>query len=208
MNYQEWTLPISLNNGTVKLFQKGLFVVVEADFGLMVQYDWNEYLAITVPGAFSGSVCGLCGNFNHKDQDDLTTPGGSVAGSVEALGASWRVPSATDDVFCRDGCGDRCANFPLSEVQKLEYVILCKTLAEDIPQYAGCQPDKVNASVFESSCMLSLASGEDENTYLCNTLQGYAEFCQMFGSKGSNWRTATQCCECSVCHTKQVLLLT
>ncbi|XP_029023842.1 IgGFc-binding protein-like [Betta splendens] len=186
VNYQDWALPINLNNGLVTLYQRGLFVVVETDFGLTVKYDWNQFLAIMVPGSFSGSVCGLCGNFNNKAADDLT-------GSVEALGASWRVPSAADDAFCRDGCGGQCADCPLSEVQQLEYLILCKTIPQDIPQYAGCQPGGINATLIQNNCMLDLCSGENENTYLCNTLQGYAELCQMSGSKGSNWRTATQC---------------
>lgn len=85
MNYQQWTLPIKLNNGQVNIFQKGLLVVIQTDFGLTMQYDWNEYLTVTLPGSFAGSVCGLCGNFNNKKEDDLTTPSGSVASSGAAL---------------------------------------------------------------------------------------------------------------------------
>lgn len=199
VNYQEWNLPINLNNGMVKLSQKGLFVVVETDFGLRVQYDWNEYLAITVPGSFAGSVCGLCGNFNNKNEDDLTTPSGSVASSVAALGESWRVPGATDDAFCKDECEGQCENCPLGEIQKLEYLIFCKALILDIPQYSGCQPT-INATILQSNCMLDLCRGEDVNTYLCNTLQGYAEICQMSGYTVPNWRTPTQCREYSILH--------
>lgn len=196
MNYQRWNLPISLKNGTLKIFQKGLFVVVETDFGLIVQYDWNEYLSVTVPGGFAGSLCGLCGNFNNKKEDDLTTPSGSVASSVAVLGESWRVPSATDDAHCKDECGGQCENCPLSEVQKLEKLIFCNALIQDIPQYIGCQPN-IDPTVFQSNCMLDLCRGEDVNTYLCNTLQGYAEICQMSGFKVPNWRTPTQCREYS-----------
>ncbi|XP_070702956.1 IgGFc-binding protein-like [Pempheris klunzingeri] len=85
MNYTLWNLPIDLGNGKVKLSQSGLSVIVETDFGLTVQYDWKETIVITVPGSFSGKICGLCGNFNSKKEDDLVTPTGSHTSSVAAL---------------------------------------------------------------------------------------------------------------------------
>lgn len=194
VNYQQWNLPVNLNNGKVKLSQKGLSVVIETDFGLIVQYDWNEYLAVTVPGGFAGSVCGLCGNFNNKKEDDLMTPSGSVAGSVAALGKSWKVPGATDDAHCQDECVGQCGNCPLSEVQKLEKQIFCKALIKNFAELLGCQPE-IDSSVFENNCMLHLCRGEAVNTYLCNTLQGFADICQRSGAKVPNWRTPTQCRE-------------
>ncbi|XP_040909680.1 IgGFc-binding protein-like [Toxotes jaculatrix] len=192
VNYQQWSLPIILNDGNVKLFQRGLFAIVETNFGLTVQYDWNQYLAITVPGSFAGSVCGLCGNFNSKKDDDLMTPSGSVASSVAALGESWKVLGAPDDTYCKDECGGQCEKCPLSEVEKLEKQIFCSTLIQDIVELAGCQPD-IDSTVFQSNCMLDLCRGEAVNTYLCNTLQGYADICQRSGAKVPNWRTSTQC---------------
>lgn len=167
---------------------------MEADFGLTVQYDWKEYLTITVPGTFAGSVCGLCGNFNSLKEDDLTTPNGSVASSVAALGASWRVPSATDDAYCTDECGGQCENCLLDEVQKLENLIFCNTLIQDIGQYAGCQPN-IDSTALQSNCMLDLCRGETVDTYLCNSLQGFADVCQRSGAQVPNWRTATRCRE-------------
>ncbi|XP_031722449.1 IgGFc-binding protein-like [Anarrhichthys ocellatus] len=191
VNYQKWNLPINLNNGQVKLFQRGLYVIMETDFGLNLQYDWNEYLAVTVPGSFAGSVCGLCGNFNNKEEDDLTTPSGSVASSVAALGNSWRVPGAADDAGCHDAC-DVCEICPLDEVQKLQKQIFCSALILNFVELLGCQPD-IDSSIFKSNCMLDLCRGETVNTYLCNTLQGFAEICQRSGAKGPNWRTPTEC---------------
>ncbi|KAL7381442.1 hypothetical protein ABVT39_005557 [Epinephelus coioides] len=191
VNYQQWNLPINLNNGQVKLFQKGLYVVMETDFGLAVQYDWNEYLSVTVPGSFAGSMCGLCGNFNSKKDDDLTTPSGSVASSVAALGQSWRVPGS--HTHCQDGCGVPCQHCTLSLEKKLEKQIFCSALIKNFVELLGCQP-VINSNIFESNCMLDLCRGETVNTYLCSTLQGYADICRRSGAKpGANWRTSTQC---------------
>lgn len=194
MNYQQWTLPINLNKGQVQLSQRGLFVVIETDFGLTVQYDWNEYLAVTLPGGFAGSVCGMCGNFNNKKEDDLKTPSGSVAGSLAALGRSWRVPGTTVDAACQDECVGQCGNCTLSEVQKLEEQIFCETLKQDFVELVGCLPE-LDFSVFESNCMLDLCRGENVSLYLCNTLKGFADICQRSGAKVPNWRNSSQCRE-------------
>lgn len=194
MNYQQWALPMNLNNGKVKLYQRGLFVIVETDFGLTVQYDWNEYLAVTVPDSFSGSVCGLCGNFNGKKEDDLMTASGSVTSNVGAMGKSWRVPSAADDAYCRDECGGQCEKCPLSQVEILEKQIFCKALIQNIIELAGCQPD-LNSTVIQSNCMLDLCWGETVNAYLHNTVQGFADICWRSGYQVPDWRTASQSCE-------------
>ncbi|XP_070702064.1 IgGFc-binding protein-like [Pempheris klunzingeri] len=191
VNYQRWTLPINLNNGQVKLFQRGLYVIVETDFGLTVKYDWNQYLVITVPSSYAANMCGLCGNFNNKKEDDLTMPSGSMAGSVAALGKSWRVLGAADDAFCHNGCVGQCENCPVSEVQKLEKQIFCSALIKNFAELLGCQP-QIDGDVFQSSCMLTLCAGETVETYLTNTLQGFADICQRSGVKVPDWRTPTK----------------
>lgn len=194
MNYQQWNLPIDLNDGRVKLFLKGLLVIIETDFGLVVQYNWNQYLYVTVPGRFAGSVCGLCGNFNNKKDDDLRTPSGSVAISAAALEDSWRVPSATDDACYQDECLGQCENCPLSEVQKLENQLFCGALTQNFTELLGCQPE-IDTNVFQSNCMLALCRGQAVNTYLCNSLQGFTNICQRSGVKVPDWRTSTLCRE-------------
>ncbi|KAI4817690.1 hypothetical protein KUCAC02_011073 [Chaenocephalus aceratus] len=191
VNYHKWLLPLNLNNGQVKLSLKGLYVVMETDFGLIVQYDWDQYLVVTLPGSFSGSVCGLCGNFNNKKEDDLTTPSGSEASSMSELGQSWMVPGT--DANCQNGCGDDCASCPLGYVQKLEKHIFCSALIQNYQELLGCLPD-IDSNLLRSNCMLDLCRGETVNTYLCTTLQGFADVCQRAGAKvGSSWRTPTQC---------------
>merc|ERR1712168_912353 len=104
MDYTLWNLPINLDNGKVRLFQSGLSVIMETELGLTVQYDWEQHLVINLPGSFAGKVCGLCGNFNGKAEDDMTTPSGSVASSTVAFGKSWRVPHVAEDAHCSDDC--------------------------------------------------------------------------------------------------------
>ncbi len=195
MNYQEWDLPISWNNGQVKLSQEGLYLIIKTDFGLSVQYDWDNFVTVTVPGSFAGSMCGLCGNFNNKNEDDLTFPNGTVASSVTALGESWRVAGAADDAYCQDECSGQCADScPLSEVEKLEKQIFCNALVYDVDGLAGCHLG-IDTTVFESNCVLNLCRGKVVNTYLCSTIQSFADICQKTGATVPDWRTSTQCRE-------------
>lgn len=40
---------------------------------------------------FTGSLCGLCGNFNSVPRDDMTTKDGQVVLEPQVFGSSWRV---------------------------------------------------------------------------------------------------------------------
>lgn len=178
------------------LAQRGLSVLMETDFGLTVQYDWNQYLVIAVPGSFAGGVCGLCGNFNHKEEDDLTTPGGSVASSVAALGKSWRIPRVADAASCQDDCTDHCENCTatLAEAELVENQILCSFLFHQTDEILKCD-SAMDPVALQSNCMLSLCRGVSLRTYYCNAFQAYAYICQGKGGNAQDWRVPSTCRE-------------
>lgn len=196
MNYTLWNLPINLGNGKVKLSQSGLSVIVETDFGLTVQYDWKEYLLITVPGSFSGKVCGLCGNFNTKKEDDLVTPTGSQTSSVVALGKSWRVPDVPDDAQCRDECSGQCDtcdndSFFDSVADRMFCGLLTRIMDGPL---SDCNA-VIDPKDLHEMCLYDVCMGEGMKNFLCNTLQVYADACQRAGIKIHNWRHIAHCCE-------------
>lgn len=45
----------------------------------------------------SGKTCGLCGNYNDNQNDDFTSPSGSIEVSPNLFGDTWRVKQ-----FCAD----------------------------------------------------------------------------------------------------------
>lgn len=196
MNHTLWNLPISLGNGKVKLSQSGLSIIVKTDFGLTVQYDWKEYLVITVPGSFSGKVCGLCGNFNRKKEDDLVTPNGSQASSIVALGKSWRVPDVPEDAQCRDECSGNCETCDKhSFFDGLKDRIFCGLLTHIMDGPLSDCNTVIDSKVFHEICMYDVCMGEGMKNFLCNTLQVYADACQRAGIKIYDWRHLAHCCE-------------
>ena len=68
------------------MYKTGLSLYVEADFGLILIYNWNNFVTLALPRNFSGATCGICGNFNGNQTDDLAPPTGpDVAASVSLI---------------------------------------------------------------------------------------------------------------------------
>ncbi|KAG7278197.1 hypothetical protein CRUP_002159 [Coryphaenoides rupestris] len=189
-----WNLPITMDNGKVKLSQSGMSVLVETDFGLVVQYDWEQYLTISVSGDFAGKVCGLCGNFNGKHDDDLFTPSGELAGSVQALGKSWRIPGMAEDAYCRDQCVGQCTNCKSdSLMESVTDRLFCGFLSQVMEgPFSACSAI-IAPKVYHDNCMYDVCMGEGKWNFFCNTLQVYSDACQRAGIKIHDWRHIAHC---------------
>ncbi|KAI1901486.1 hypothetical protein AGOR_G00034930 [Albula goreensis] len=193
LDYQDWSLPINLDKGKVTLVNSGLSALLETDFGLTVQYDWEQYLVVTVPGSYAGKVCGLCGNFNGKKDDDMTTPMGSKASNVVALGKSWRVHSAEGDSHCRDECTGKCANCKSSFLGHLGAEFFCSILTVLMKgPFRSCHA-VIDPSIFHDICMYDFCMGDGVRKYLCDSLQVYTDACQRAGIEVYNWRRLARC---------------
>ncbi|CAL8294929.1 unnamed protein product [Merluccius merluccius] len=194
MNYTLWNLPINLDNGKVKLSLIGMSVVVETDFGLVVQYDWKQYLDISISGDFAGKVCGLCGNFNSKQDDDLFTPSGELAGSEQALGKSWRVPGMAEDAYCRDECVGQCKSCKSDSLfESLMGRLFCSFLSNVMDGPLSECSAVIGSKVFHEICMYDVCMGEGKWHFFCNTLQVYSDACQRAGVKVHDWRHIAHC---------------
>lgn len=189
-----WSLPVTMDNGKVRLTQSGLTVVLETDFGLRVQYNWGQYLVVSLPRHFMGRMCGLCGNFNANDKDDLISPAGTLVGSVADLGKSWRVPGVDAGTHCQDGCSARCmmcqtARRPVDMEGAFFCDILTKTFTGPLRECAAVIPPKV----YQENCLSDVCMGKSMKKFLCDTLQVYTDACQQAGFKVLNWRAIADC---------------
>ena len=87
------------------MFRSGAAAVVETSAGISLTFDWRSVVRVTVPSTYQGAVCGLCGNYNTKPQDDMGMRDGQIASDPSKLGESWRVglvPGCTSG--CQAGC--------------------------------------------------------------------------------------------------------
>ncbi|XP_074926783.1 IgGFc-binding protein-like [Chelonoidis abingdonii] len=184
-------LPISLNNGALRLYQSGTSLVLRTDFNLRVSYDWNNQLKITVPKVFSNSLCGLCGNYNGDPSDDFRTPDGDLAPSVAALGKSWAVED--EDQFCWHDCIGGCRPCDPSITKKYKEEALCSliTKVSDGP-FSQCH-SKVDPTVYLDNCVYDLCHNEGYRKALCEALKAYADACQLEGVRIGEWRQLARC---------------
>nr|XP_023968530.1 IgGFc-binding protein-like [Chrysemys picta bellii] len=184
-------LPISLNNGALRLYHSGTSLVLRTDFNLSMSYDWNNHLRITVPRVFSDSLCGLCGNYNGDLSDDFRTPDGDLAPSVTALGKSWAVED--EDQFCWHDCIGGCRPCAPSIARKYKEEASCGLISKvsDGP-FSQCHT-KVDPTVYLENCVYDLCQNDGYRKALCEALKAYADACQLEGVRIGEWRQLARC---------------
>ncbi|XP_075462268.1 IgGFc-binding protein-like isoform X2 [Ascaphus truei] len=186
-------LPISLEDGKVNVSQSGLTVIVETNFGLIVTYEWNWHVVITVPSSYYNTTSGLCGNFNQNPSDDQRSPNGTRITSIVNWAGSWKVYDR--DPFCRDVClvPGECPNCEESKKDQYRGEKYCGLIVKDTNgPFREC-PSKVNPDNFFDSCLYDLCMNDGAKVILCQALEAYASTCMNQGATIYDWRTPSDC---------------
>uniref|UniRef100_A0AAZ1WZ66 VWFD domain-containing protein n=1 Tax=Oreochromis aureus TaxID=47969 RepID=A0AAZ1WZ66_OREAU len=184
--------PFSLSNGTVQVYESGFSVVVSTDFGLMVSYDTNHYVQISVPYTYQNATCGLCGNFNNQPQDDFRTRQGQLVSSDVVFADSWRA-SGDDDPGCGPQCaGLACAGCTAQQTALYSNTDHCGILSSSSGPFAACH-QQLPPQSFVDSCVYDLCVGGGYQPILCQALSVYASQCQQNGIQLQSWRRPGFC---------------
>lgn len=184
-------LPLTLQDGKIKIYYSGSFAVVEADFGLAVKYNWNHHLVINLASKFSGQVCGLCGNYNDNPADDFVTPDGTAVSSGTEMGRSWKA-KRDDGPFCVDDCNDQCPQCSEDLSRAYGTVSYCGLLVKQDGPFRDCH-SWVDPEAYVLNCAFDLCVYQGDQTLFCRALKTYADTCQGAGIKVYDWRGITQC---------------
>ncbi|CAL8305053.1 alpha-tectorin [Gadus morhua] len=184
------TLPVQLQLGAIRVYQSGVAIALETDFGLLVTYDGQHYASISLPSSYFNNTCGLCGNYNDDPADDPVLPDGSLAESVVELGGSWRADDT--DWRCHDGCTQNCSMCdPAIEAFyfRSDY---CGLINKTDGPFRDCRA-VVDPTAFVYSCVYDLCSNRDNITTLCHAIQAYSMACQALGVTIRPWRSRNFC---------------
>ncbi|XP_062384956.1 IgGFc-binding protein-like [Sardina pilchardus] len=193
VNYEVWNLPVTLKTpqGELKMVQSGLSVIFWTDFGLSVQYDWEEYVKITLPTGLMSKVCGMCGNFDGNKNNDLVTQDGTKANSIEEFGKSWMVPDQKGAQYCQNQCTEECEG--CSFLKAIGANLFCGVMTPILDiQFKGCH-SVIEPSVFFDMCKFDHCRGGDMKDYICDMLQVYTDACQRAGVNVPDWRHLAHC---------------
>ncbi|KAK2530935.1 IgGFc-binding protein-like [Columba livia] len=164
----------------------GRFIVVETDFGVIVKYDGNHHLEITLPHSYFSKVHGMCGNFNDNGEDDLSLPNGTLVSATE-FGNSWKVEEDSDagclpDLREDDSPPCTAENRPAIESQ-------CNVLKSD--KFEVCH-NLVKPEDFIESCIYDMCQYDGMKSTLCDIVQVYVDTCRSYGIT-IKWRNSTFC---------------
>ncbi|OCT83948.1 hypothetical protein XELAEV_18022087mg [Xenopus laevis] len=163
----------------------GLYLVIEARNGILLIWDKSTTILIKASPAYKGTVCGLCGNFDDKSNNDFTTSHLMQVNNVMEFGNSWKVdakcPDVTQDIHpCtltphRKAWAEKQCGLIISEAFEK-----CHSKVDPTPFYESCVND---------AC--SCDSGGDCKCF-CTAVAIYAQECNEAGAC-VNWRTPDLC---------------
>lgn len=195
INQTVWTLPVRVDEAGVNVSQSGLSVTVQTGFGLTVQYDWDNYLLVTLPAAFKSKVCGLCGNFNGNPDDDLTMPSNSQTPSAAEFGCSWKVSNLTDCVDCMEDRSATVQGCDENALKAWEGEQDCGILNSTSSGPFNLCHAVIDPDVYIQNCLFDTCMASGLRFYLCKALEVYAGACQRAGVQLTDWRGVSKCRE-------------
>ncbi|XP_070690944.1 IgGFc-binding protein [Pempheris klunzingeri] len=182
-------LPLSLDNGRLKVTQEGRNVIVRTDFGLTVLYDTVYYVEVIVPSTYQGKMCGLCGNYNNKGGDDFRLPGGRQTNNIDDFGKAWVVDLPGH--VC-GGCGGQCPVCEQAKATLYRKSNSCGIISAPDGPFKACH-SKIDPAAYVSDCVFDVCAVGGNNDTLCNSVQAYALACQSAGVQIQPWRSSSFC---------------
>ncbi|XP_041649020.1 IgGFc-binding protein isoform X2 [Cheilinus undulatus] len=175
-------LPVVLSRGKVKLYVTGLSKHIETDFGIIVAYS-SDVLTVQMPKMFTGTLCGLCGNFNGYAEDDVIPDAES---DVSQAVQHWKINSEHE---CADGPID-ITGCNAQDMRLYQGKDFCGRLLDTEGAFQSCH-NTVSPQEFYDNCVHDLCY--NNQTTLCQSLASYVSVCQEMGAMVDEWRSSSFC---------------
>uniref|UniRef100_UPI0037E7E52E IgGFc-binding protein-like n=1 Tax=Semicossyphus pulcher TaxID=241346 RepID=UPI0037E7E52E len=184
-------LPVSLLGGKITVSRSGYYTVLTTDFGLVVKYDCNMRLLVTVPSSYYNHMGGLCGNYNGDWGDDLPDPRSSSVPIVLKMIKQWKEKDS--DLFCHDNCGGRCPYCPPKQQEHFRNPKQCGIMSKEDGPFSACHK-VVHPSMYLDNCVYDVCVNKGARRFLCDNLKSYNDACMSEGVKvDPAWREQTKC---------------
>ncbi|KAJ8289757.1 hypothetical protein GJAV_G00004990 [Gymnothorax javanicus] len=183
-----WNLPALL--GQLSVVQLGLRMQVETDAGVIVAYDLQNFVQLTVPRGYAGRLCGLCGDFDGNPANDPRIRNGNITSNITAFSASWKVSGL--DANCTDGCGDQCPVCNRTKAARYRSGESCGLLSASTGPFQECLP-VVDPQPHLENCVYDMCISHGDEEKYCGNLQAYTLACQSAGARVQTWRNITSC---------------
>ncbi|XP_072283431.1 IgGFc-binding protein-like [Pyxicephalus adspersus] len=182
-------LPISLLNGTLRIFQSGYSVITQLGNDMMMSYDWSHYLWMELTRRYAGKMCGMCGNYNQNSADDFLSPSGTKSTDVIAFGTSWAVEDGT---LCWHDCRGPCLSCPPTAAQQYKTDNFCGLISKTNGPFSSCH-SVLPPNTYMESCVFDVCANDGFKPISCQVVSAYSDACQRAGVKIGQWRETAGC---------------
>ncbi|XP_051247766.1 mucin-2-like isoform X4 [Dicentrarchus labrax] len=183
-HHKGWTL---LEDSLYSTHTVGLYIIISVPSrGITLIWDKHTRITIELQAYLRNQVCGLCGNFDSNEMNDLQISGSGAVSSSLAFGNSWRAATppcsdVTTEIFpCERN--SYCSAWAQRR---------CMILTGDT--FKDCHL-KVDPEPYYHACVQESCSCEFEGKFLgfCTAVAAYAEACSD-QDVCVNWRTPDLC---------------
>ncbi|XP_038059591.1 IgGFc-binding protein-like [Patiria miniata] len=178
-------LPFLSIEGVSILFT-GTETILTTCFGLIINWDGRHTAKITVPADYSGTLCGLCGNYDGVKENDFMLPDRTVVGSPITFGQSWLAENSRCNSNPEDP--DICQGFANVTLGK----DLCFIIKQQNGPFSECQA-YINPDPYYDACVYDACATLPDVDVICDDISVYAEACASLGFPAMPWRREDFC---------------
>uniref|UniRef100_A0A8C2F5D3 von Willebrand factor n=1 Tax=Cyprinus carpio TaxID=7962 RepID=A0A8C2F5D3_CYPCA len=171
-----------LKETAVEIVRSGEYYIILLGKHISITWDTGTRISLQISGQYRGKVCGLCGNFDAIQNNDLLSSSNQIEVDAADFGNSWKVRPSCADVVSQ--CSTDMVKLVTVEqsCRVLTSTIFreCNSVVDPEPYWDICTHDTCSCpSVGDCACF-------------CNTIAAYAHECAQKGLV-VNWRSNDLC---------------
>ncbi|XP_048156081.1 von Willebrand factor [Corvus hawaiiensis] len=179
-------------NENLDVIKSGRYYIILLGKSISVTWDLAMGVSVTLKGSFKDRVCGLCGNFDGIQNNDLTSSSEHLEVDPIDFGNSWKVNSLCADVakpsleqtIMSPLCG---GNIVKQMMVETSCSILSGSVFEECTKFVNPEP-YIDICLYDTCACESIGDCE----CFCDTIAAYAHACAQKGV-AVHWRSPTLC---------------
>ncbi|XP_050821053.1 von Willebrand factor isoform X3 [Gopherus flavomarginatus] len=175
-----------------EVLKSGRYYILFLGKGISVTWDLAMGVSVILKGHFRDQVCGLCGNFDGIQNNDLTSSNNNLEVDPIDFGNSWKVSPGCADV--RKVPQGQTMTTSLCNGNLMKQMMVetsCSILISEL--FKECKK-LVNPELYMDICMYDTCACESvgDCACFCDAIAAYAHICAQKGAV-VHWRSPTLC---------------
>ena len=161
--------------------------------GIDVFWDGTNGVQVSVTNSLRRQLCGMCGFYNRRSNDDLRLSGTrQTTSDIERFALSWLHGSGNTADSCRPVASNKeCESITQRWIDQACDVIMsapfdsCHSAIDPAPYIANCKSDFCNCT--------GRTTRSRRDACACDVITNYVRACAQAGRSLENWISQTRC---------------